>query len=380
MDPSTVVVMLAAHLALSGVLFAAVSWSAGRDSGLLEWGAGSIAFGIGIGAAPWLAAAAPGALTAWPDAALLAGSGCLVHGFHRFLRGRACVAATAVVTCAALVVHACVAATLDAGARAALLEAMLAIAYFAMTALSVEARRASERVQLLAVGTVFAGLGTVSAGQAISIVRRGVPEDLLATASTQRAVAALAILLIGFALLWLVHGRMRQQIAQLRHHDTLTGLLNRDGLREALAGRAADRARAPLVLLQVDLDEFRALNDRWGQAFGDRMLAAVAATLRSCVRHTDLLARTGGEEFVVASFGAEAHARMLAERIRERVRQIDLRAEESPPIACSASIGISSALPAHADWQRAFAEADDALYRAKRRGRDACVAFSDVTT
>ncbi len=378
MDPATVITILSAHLTLTGFLFLYISSTTGRHLGLREWGIGSVSFGVAFsgrllesrpGWQPWGVAF---------DVLMIVGALLFLHGLHRFLRKGDHPRMGLAIGITMIVAH--VAATLatDVVGRYVSINVQLAALYLAMTALAVEGRRAEERMPLLAVGTVFGALGTMTAGRAFTIVKQG--ERAIsggAFVSSYFTVASLSVLVLGFALLWLVYSRIHRQLSEMASQDPLTRVLNRAGLREGLERHFLEHPGHPLVLLQIDLDHFKRLNDQWGHAFGDRVLVAVADVLRTSVRHTDLVARTGGEEFVIASFGPPAHAVSLAERVRERVRQLDLRAGEGPPVLCSVSIGISEPFTTAEHWDFAFAQADNALYRAKSLGRDATVSFPD---
>ncbi|MEZ5117510.1 MAG: diguanylate cyclase [Candidatus Nanopelagicales bacterium] len=149
--------------------------------------------------------------------------------------------------------------------------------------------------------------------------------------------------------------------------DPLTGLLNRRGLERSLpTGRYA------LVLL--DLDRFKDVNDTFGHDAGDEVLRRTAGALRRAVRQQDIVARIGGEELVavVVDAGAE-QGRYAAERIRTSIRALDVRGL-APGDRVTASAGVAVVTAAEARdpqaFARAFARADDALYRAKEDGRD----------
>lgn len=146
--------------------------------------------------------------------------------------------------------------------------------------------------------------------------------------------------------------------AERAERDALTGLANRRAFERALASLAARSAAAALVML--DIDHFKSLNDTEGHEAGDAALAALAGVLRSCTRPSDLPFRYGGEEFgvLLPGLGVEA-ASQVAERIRAA-------AEASLPRTVSA--GVACAPPAA--YERLVAEADAALYRAKRTGRN----------
>ncbi len=156
--------------------------------------------------------------------------------------------------------------------------------------------------------------------------------------------------------------------------DGLTGLYNHGYFKHfiELEIARADRQRYPVSLLMLDLDNFKAINDRHGHPAGDRVLQRMALLLRAQVREVDLVARYGGEEFaVVLPYADAASAQTVAERILTAVRAgflADPRPDATPRV--TASIGLA-AYPAMAASSSALIErADEALYRAKAAGRD----------
>src|SRR5262249_50448338 len=176
---------------------------------------------------------------------------------------------------------------------------------------------------------------------------------------------------------WIV-GRKEDLLGRLSTTDPLTGLANRRRLRGAFADELNRAARydTPLSLLLVDLDRLKDINDRHGHADGDRALQLVAEALRRTCRATDLAARYGGDEVVVLAVNTSAtEARVLALRLRDRVRRLSLRAgrwtKASEPINHTVSIGAAdlraAALPT---FDALHAAADRALYAAKAAGRD----------
>jgi len=158
--------------------------------------------------------------------------------------------------------------------------------------------------------------------------------------------------------------------AQLRDaavHDALTGLPNRLSLMVRLenAVTVAKRNGAVLALLFIDLDKFKPVNDQYGHAVGDKLLQAVAARLRPCVREADTLARLGGDEFVVLlqSDVSRVTPAFTAQRIAEALQQpyeID-----GYHIEIGASIGVSLFPDDADDADRLLARADAAMYRVK---------------
>jgi diguanylate cyclase (GGDEF)-like protein/PAS domain S-box-containing protein len=161
-------------------------------------------------------------------------------------------------------------------------------------------------------------------------------------------------------------------------HDELTGAANRAGLDRSLA-ELAERG-AEVLYLFCDLDGFKAVNDTLGHDAGDGLLAAVADALRSALRSDDVVARVGGDEFAIV-VAAPGDAGTLGDRLLEAVRSArhgGRRAGDSaaptagdPEVAVSVSIGIAGPAPASDEGLRLLA--DQAMYEAKRLGKDCWV-------
>jgi diguanylate cyclase (GGDEF)-like protein len=154
--------------------------------------------------------------------------------------------------------------------------------------------------------------------------------------------------------------------------DPLSGCVNRRGFDQELtrALARAERASAPVALLAVDIDHFKRVNDDFGHAAGDAVIRGVGALLRELARAGDVVARTGGEEFVVVLPGAdEAGAGALARRVVDAVRA--RRFEALPGRTVTVSVGVAAELVHDGDVAEALrARADEALYAAKRAGRN----------
>jgi len=164
------------------------------------------------------------------------------------------------------------------------------------------------------------------------------------------------------------YARLQEQARR----DALTGVLNRAAFMAGLDAEA--RAGTHGGLLFLDIDHFKAINDRFGHAAGDAALARVGALLSSLARDADLVGRLGGEEFGLFLRGASPE-RMLdhSQAIREAVEAIDLRAPDGTPVALGISIGAFHCPPRFAPAE-ALAAADRNLYRAKAMGRNTVVA------
>jgi diguanylate cyclase (GGDEF)-like protein len=156
--------------------------------------------------------------------------------------------------------------------------------------------------------------------------------------------------------------------------DPLTGLLNRRGLSEGVS-RLGSASAAPISLLLCDLDHFKRVNDLHGHDAGDLALRRVADVLRQVAGDEALVARQGGEEFVVAVTGPPERAGALAETVRHAVRDASRIAGEPLTI----SIGLASSPPHDRGLAPLLRAADAALYLAKTRGRDRVVSADGLT-
>jgi diguanylate cyclase (GGDEF)-like protein len=154
--------------------------------------------------------------------------------------------------------------------------------------------------------------------------------------------------------------------------DALTGLLNRRAFLDLIERERArsDRHAYPLSVLLLDVDHFKRVNDTRGHAAGDAVLQGVARVLEKVARRSDVVARWGGEEFVVAlPQTSEAGARIAAERARRALAEAIHPVPGGEPLRVTASIGVASA---DAPWKvdLLVASADEAMYAAKARGRN----------
>ncbi|MBA1200798.1 EAL domain-containing protein [Pseudomonas capeferrum] len=163
----------------------------------------------------------------------------------------------------------------------------------------------------------------------------------------------------------------RKRIEYLSEHDVLTGLPNRERLRDFLEGRlrSASTGTNPLVMFSIDLDRFKPVNDLLGHAVGDRVLLETARRLGECVRSGDLVARVGGDEFVMVVTGMLDHVEIeaLCRRLIDAVEQ-PIQLEEQN-IFISASIGIALSPSDAREAAELLRYSDIALYEAKASGR-----------
>ena len=172
-----------------------------------------------------------------------------------------------------------------------------------------------------------------------------------------------------------------RELATLRQradHDILTGTLSRRSFtRRAEALLRQKRGATPLVVMMLDLDHFKQVNDRHGHAMGDEVLRVFATSVKRILRQDDLFGRLGGEEFALVLPGLdEAHALGMAERIRQEIAGRPVRREEAS-VTITLSIGLLwlPEVPG-GSLEPLLSEADRALYRAKAEGRDRVVMVS----
>ncbi|SMD10510.1 GGDEF domain-containing protein [Sporomusa malonica] len=155
---------------------------------------------------------------------------------------------------------------------------------------------------------------------------------------------------------------------QMAHTDGLTGLLNH----RAYLEKTADLPQ--YVLLIVDIDHFKKLNDTYGHLFGDQVLTTIGNIIKMSIRNKDMAFRYGGEEFALVLPGTSLDLGLkIAERLRYQVANCEFF-HNSEQVKVTISIGVSRKNPSVA-CQDAFREADSALYRAKRQGRNQCAVF-----
>ena len=203
------------------------------------------------------------------------------------------------------------------------------------------------------------GVLTVGGGEGIFTPER---RDILELISTQVAVK-------------IELGRAHEKINRLAAVDPLTGLANRRTLEhglEVMLERAA-RMEMEMAVIMADIDFFKQVNDTYGHACGDAVLAAVARTLERAVRNVDLAARYGGEEFsLILENTSSSGAIRLAERIRAAVEALEVACgDERVPVTISLGIAM---FPGHGrDQETLLARADAALYEAKEKGRNRVV-------
>ena len=195
----------------------------------------------------------------------------------------------------------------------------------------------------------------------------------------QLLIICILVTFILYHLIWKANLRMfrlAQEIEYRAYHDALTGLNNRSRWYELahLAHQMMTRSVRPCSLLYVDIDRFKNINDRYGHDVGDQILQAVTKVLVKDTRDTDVLARFGGEEFVVLLPDIDLPGAIAcAQRLHQSIRSIDML-----PQGVTVSIGVAESLPIES-LDQLINRADKALLQAKTTGRNRTVIASGET-
>ncbi len=216
----------------------------------------------------------------------------------------------------------------------------------------------------------------IAQGEAIGLLSF---QNVTASDAPSRAYLELMAEALGLAL---ANQRLRSALLEKALFDSLTGLRNRHHLDEALHSQMAlaVHTHTPLSCLMIDIDHFKAINDRYGHEAGDLVIKSVATIVQRAVRDIGMAFRYGGEEFLVLLPGIdEAGAHQCASEIYTQVHNMTLRDGLTEIGQVDVSIGIAS-YPQHTQSDSLLRAADAALYRAKELGRSRIVSFGRLKT
>jgi len=230
---------------------------------------------------------------------------------------------------------------------------------------------------VIAPGAELARTGDLATGaQFLELPLRAGRNDfgtvVLAGESFDEARREAAVSLVAHAVVALENAHLHHVVERQARVDELTGLANRRAVEEMLRTELAraERYNGAVCLVFADLDDFKDVNDRYGHPFGDAVLCAFAKSLAETVRDVDLAGRWGGEEFALVLPGTDAEGgAAVADRARRSLARREITGPGGERVAVSASFGVA-AYPACGDLELLIASADDALYLAKRSGKD----------
>lgn len=231
---------------------------------------------------------------------------------------------------------------------------------------------------LLSLLTLTAG-STLIVAVAQNLMHFSMPQSQAGVTALMSARLGIAMLVLGPLIVACISHANRALLARLAHQanvDHLTGALTRSAFtRQAnalLEGRRQHSQMLPLTLMMLDIDHFKAINDRHGHAVGDQVLRECAQVLQAQLHDGELLARLGGEEFAIVVPGLlPEQASFTAERLRRAVQELQVRGGEEQ-LRVTVSIGISGCSDQRlaSSLDNLLADADQALYRAKAQGRN----------
>ncbi|MFM2059643.1 MAG: hypothetical protein RLY71_4028 [Pseudomonadota bacterium] len=186
-----------------------------------------------------------------------------------------------------------------------------------------------------------------------------------------------------FLFLFLVVLRLLGRLTFQAQHDPLTGLLNRRAMQTLLERewQRHQRLGEPFALVSVDIDHFKRINDRHGHGAGDAVLREVALLLKDAARGIDLVARMGGEEFLLLLPGTDTRSgQTAAQRLRQALVTREMLLTPGVTKVVTASFGVAAPLPGDQEVDVLLQRADAALYHAKRSGRNRVVTQDEVAS
>lgn len=189
------------------------------------------------------------------------------------------------------------------------------------------------------------------------------------------------ILTVAISALYLKQSKQRdEKVLHLSKTDHLTQIYNRRTAHDVLTQLFNSHSTKPVSVVLIDLDFFKSINDLYGHLVGDRVLIAVAAILSDGIRKNDLVARFGGEEFLLILQDTNSeYATEIAERCRLMIERCVVLSDEQQEVSLSASFGIACAIPNTEtnSVDLILRQADQALYQAKSKGRNQVVLYRE---
>lgn len=383
LDVRTMMLVMAAINLLFAGLLALVARQAGAVRGARQWALAELCFGLGLGVTSTLAAMPHPWMIGLIAALIALGVGLRFNGIETF-KGQPCRYWIPAALIAVMAAQSFWFSVLHDNAQGRIVANWLVLGLAngaCACALFVPVRQPLRTAYWLA-GASFLVL-------AFSMLLRAVfalmlpPESIsLFSASdvnpTVFLIASLCQTSLSCSLVLMINYRLADDLAALAATDSLTGLLNRRSLEEAAVRLSAHAMRKlrPLAILVIDVDHFKLINDKHGHPAGDEVLRSLATLMQAEIRSEDYLARIGGEEFcVLLPSSSEAEASVLAERIRSEFAQLQV-AWAGVTLRGTLSVGVADSHAAGTELAGLMAAGDNALYRAKRDGRNRVAQYS----
>ena len=371
LDAATLFTVTTSVTGLLGV-FLLVAWVQERSVRALAWWGGAYLMG-GSAVALWGTQETTGAFASELSNALLFVACGMIWNGARLFHGRAVLTGGLLAGGIGWVAVMQVAAFAQSNQARIVLSSLIIASYVFLTALELrrDRRKAHLARPLLIVVPLLHG----------AVFLSPIPLSMLwpagGSADGWFALFALETLFYVVGTAFIVVVMAKERIAQVHKTaamtDMLTGLFNRRAFFETAQQMIAQQARmgAPVRVLVFDLDNFKSVNDRFGHAVGDDALKLFAATASASMRTTDVIGRLGGEEFVAILPGTMNDAVLVAERVRQAFQAAGVEIS-GHQIGSTVSIGAASAVPP-TTIEPLIARADEALYSAKKNGRNRVV-------
>jgi len=387
LDVRTIMVMFAMLAFMFFCLFELAGLRVGRIRGVRQWAVANLCIGLGFSLSYFFGRTTPG--HDWAvviGVTLIATGACLqLTGIQAFkeqpTHWRLVMLFIGVILCQSIwfnVVHP------DFHIRAIVNSFFFFFIYAVCARVLLVKTEASLRVSYWFTGVSFAFMAMVMLARGVIITQS--PDQSIglhvntAINTMPFIIGCLVQFCIAFGLLLMLNHRLIADVYQMASRDALTGTLNRRRIEEdALRLRArCMRTGETLAIMMIDIDFFKTINDRYGHPAGDKVLCSLAEIAQNSIRPDDYFARYGGEEFcMLLTATTEKEAFELAERLRLAFSEFTLTLGKDR-INVTVSIGVADSNDIGLVFEDLVTAADQALYRAKQKGRNQVITYSSM--
>jgi diguanylate cyclase (GGDEF)-like protein len=387
LDVRTIMVMFAMLAFMFFCLFELAGLRVGRIRGVRQWAVANLCIGLGFSLSYFFGRTTPG--HDWAvviGVTLIATGACLqLTGIQAFkeqpTHWRLVMLFIGVILCQSIwfnVVHP------DFHIRAIVNSFFFFFIYAVCARVLLVKTEASLRVSYWFTGVSFAFMAMVMLARGVIITQS--PDQSIglhvntAINTMPFIIGCLVQFCIAFGLLLMLNHRLIADVYQMASRDALTGTLNRRRIEEdALRLRArCMRTGETLAIMMIDIDFFKTINDRYGHPAGDKVLCSLAEIAKNSIRPDDYFARYGGEEFcMLLTATTEKEAFELAERLRLAFAEFTLTLGKDR-INVTVSIGVADSNDIGLVFEDLVTAADQALYRAKQKGRNQVITYSSM--
>jgi diguanylate cyclase (GGDEF)-like protein len=207
-----------------------------------------------------------------------------------------------------------------------------------------------------------------------------IPPDDFMNAGLLSALAIIAgeflVILSSFSTIWMASDELQDELSEIARVDPLTGIYNRRAFDECcdIEFSRALRSGTSFAIIMCDLDHFKKVNDQHGHHIGDEVLRRFAAILKDRIRQHDVVARFGGEEFILLLPNNNSEQGLqVAEQLRAKTAATQITIDSNISLTLSASFGVAHYCTGDSEWSAVLHRADNALYAAKKQGRNRVV-------